>query len=175
VLKSSGVVRKIDDLGRIVIPKEIRKYLGIREGENIEIAVEDSNIKLTKKNIINNYLEDINNICEVASSLVSGTIIITDRDKVTYVSDSFTLNVGDNLSLELTNIMDNRLYTEEDILKKFIFNKKELVGYFSIYPIIDEGNAIGLVIIYDKNNSVRNYHLLTHFIANYISRKIDIS
>ena len=174
-MKSTGVVRKIDDLGRIVIPKEIRKYLGIREGESIEIVVEEDNIKLTKKNIINNYLEDINNICEVASSLVLGTIIITDRDKVTYVSDSSVLNVGDYLSSELINIMDNRVCSEEDILKKFLFNKRELLGYFSIYPISDESNTIGLVIIYDKNKSVKNYHLLTHFISNYISRKIDIS
>ena len=45
---STGVVRKIDDLGRIVIPKEIRKTLGIRDGENLEITVEDDKIKLNK-------------------------------------------------------------------------------------------------------------------------------
>ena len=48
-MESTGVVRKIDDLGRIVIPKEIRKSLGIRDGESLEIIVENNNIKLTKK------------------------------------------------------------------------------------------------------------------------------
>lgn len=48
-LKSTGVVRRIDDLGRIVIPKEIRRNLGIRDGENVEIFTESDSIIL--KNI----------------------------------------------------------------------------------------------------------------------------
>ena len=47
-MKSTGVIRRIDELGRIVIPKEIRKNLNIREGENLEIVVNDNNITLIK-------------------------------------------------------------------------------------------------------------------------------
>ena len=47
-MKTTGVVRKIDDLGRIVIPKEIRRTLKIREGESLEIFVEDETITLRK-------------------------------------------------------------------------------------------------------------------------------
>ena len=51
-LKSTGVIRRIDELGRIVIPKEIRRNLGIRDGENVEIFTESDSIILKKYNII---------------------------------------------------------------------------------------------------------------------------
>ena len=47
-MKSTGVVRRIDELGRIVIPKEIRKTLRIKEGENLEVYIEDETIILKK-------------------------------------------------------------------------------------------------------------------------------
>ena len=50
-MKSTGVIRRIDDLGRIVIPKEIRKNLRIKEGDNLEIFVKDEDIILKKYSI----------------------------------------------------------------------------------------------------------------------------
>ena len=47
-MKSTGVIRRIDELGRIVIPKEIRRTLGIRDGENVEIYTENDSIILKK-------------------------------------------------------------------------------------------------------------------------------
>ena len=47
-MRSTGIVRKIDDLGRIVIPKETRRVLGIKEGDSLEIFTEDENIILKK-------------------------------------------------------------------------------------------------------------------------------
>lgn len=48
-MKSTGVVRKIDELGRIVLPSELRKVFGIREGDQLDISVEGENIILTKR------------------------------------------------------------------------------------------------------------------------------
>ena len=52
---NSGIIRKIDELGRIVIPIEIRKILNINVGENLEFIVNDNNIIIKKNNVINNY------------------------------------------------------------------------------------------------------------------------
>ena len=62
ITKSTGVVRRIDELGRIVIPKEIRKNLGIREGDNLEILIENEKLTLQKFSKITNYQKDIENI-----------------------------------------------------------------------------------------------------------------
>jgi stage V sporulation protein T len=52
-MKSTGVVRRIDDLGRIVIPKEIRRNLRIKEGDNLEVFVEGEDIILKKYSMMN--------------------------------------------------------------------------------------------------------------------------
>ncbi len=54
-MKKTGVVRRIDELGRIVIPKEIRHNLQIREGESLEVYVEENAIVLKKFSFVNNY------------------------------------------------------------------------------------------------------------------------
>ena len=54
-MKATGVIRRIDELGRIVIPKEIRRNLGIRDGESIEIYIENDNIILKKYYRMTNY------------------------------------------------------------------------------------------------------------------------
>lgn len=175
-MKSTGVVRKIDDLGRIVIPKEIRKSLGIRDGENLEISVEDNKIKLTKKNIINNYTDYINKLCLAVSDIISGTLIVTDREKITNISGSgIKISVGAKLSSDLKNMIDNRKVFNETTLNKFIFDNYELVGYYTIYPIIDDGNSLGLVILYNPSKSNHDYEMLIKFLANMLSRKLDIS
>ena len=58
-MKATGVVRRIDDLGRIVIPKEIRKKLRIRDGENLEILVRDDEIVLKKYSMIGHGLGEV--------------------------------------------------------------------------------------------------------------------
>lgn len=49
-MSSTGIVRKIDDLGRVVIPKEIRKYIGIKDGDSLEIFINKGEIILRKYN-----------------------------------------------------------------------------------------------------------------------------
>lgn len=172
---STGVVRKIDDLGRIVIPKEIRKSLGIRDGENLEITVEDSNIRLTKNNIINKYLSDIKELFGAAESFFSGSIILTDREKVILTSNDKLINEGDKLSNELIKMIDNRTtYNDSNILKLTI-GSKEFIGNFLIYPIIDEGNSIGLIILFNDGQTIKEYNILAKYLSVLVAKKIDIT
>ena len=81
-MKTTGIIRRIDELGRIVIPKEIRKNLRIKNGESLEIYLENDSIILKKysqieslKNVSIDYVEAFNQI-------IKHNIIVTDRDKV---------------------------------------------------------------------------------------------
>lgn len=81
-MKTTGIIRRIDELGRIVIPKEIRKNLRIKNGESLEIYLENDSIILRKysqieslKNVSIDYVEAFNQI-------IKHNIIVTDRDKV---------------------------------------------------------------------------------------------
>ena len=73
-MKATGIVRNIDDLGRIVIPKEIRRTMGIKEGDPLEIYVTEEGIclktQLTQAEILERYCEDMNDIPEIAKELI---------------------------------------------------------------------------------------------------------
>ena len=81
-MKSTGVVRRIDELGRIVIPKEIRRNLGIRDGENIEIFTENDSIILKKYYRMSTSSDLASNLCELVYNNFNYKSMITDREKI---------------------------------------------------------------------------------------------
>ena len=81
-LKQTGVTRKIDELGRIVIPKEIRKNLGIRDGESLEIYTSDDSIILKKYYEVKKLEDVCDKLCEMIKNIYDVNILITDREKV---------------------------------------------------------------------------------------------
>ena len=66
-MKTTGIIRRIDDLGRVIIPKEIRKTFNIEEGEPLEIYISDDLICFKKHKNETDYHKDITNIIEILS------------------------------------------------------------------------------------------------------------
>ena len=89
-MKSTGVVRRIDDLGRIVIPKEIRKTFRIKEGENLEIFITDNEtISLKKYSTLNKFEELIKSLLKTFSQ-INKKVIVTDLNII----------LGKNISID---------------------------------------------------------------------------
>ena len=83
---STGIIRRVDELGRIVIPKEIRKSLRIKNGESLEVYLDGDSIILKKFSQIES-LESISvDYVEAFNQIIKHNIIVTDRDKVVAVS-----------------------------------------------------------------------------------------
>ena len=81
-MKETGVSRRIDELGRIVIPKEIRKNLKIREGDQMEFYVEKEYVVLRKQSSLKGIDEDIEHLLEVLYRKLNKEVLLTDLDKV---------------------------------------------------------------------------------------------
>lgn len=173
-MKSTGVIRKIDELGRIVLPKEIRRNLGIRDGENLEIFVDDDKILLKKYSKISDYSEIITNIGQIFSDTTNFNVLITDRDKIVY--SSFDKNIiGKEIDENLLKLIHNRESISQSTLHTYKFNDVNLEGYFLISSIISSIDCLGLVIIYsDKNISDESFKTLK-LVSNLIASKLDIS
>ena len=105
---ASGIVRRIDNLGRVVIPKEIRKTLKIKENEQVEINVLDDNIVLNKYSDIHEYDKSINNLIDIIKSVYDRDIIITNLDKIVLTTKDYKDYINLELSPYLANIVDNR-------------------------------------------------------------------
>lgn len=155
-MKTTGVSRRIDDLGRIVIPKEIRKRLKIREGELLEILVEDENVILTKHSTMKS-MGDIAKLCVAAVDDVNDiNMLITDRDKVIAASSSLRKKYIDrDLSVEVSELFSrhNPTIENEPKILKIDTESEEKTSYI-IFPIIVDGDVAGSVIILGNENKI---------------------
>lgn len=174
-MKSTGVIRKIDELGRIVLPKEIRRNLGIRDGENLEIFVENDHILLKKYSKMQDYSEIVKSLGSVVDNIYDFKMIITDRDKILY---SKIDGVESNMEIDdkLLSPIHNRETSNKNTLETYCFGNNELTGYYMILPIISSIDCLGLIMLFNTSKVIPEYHMdLLKLISNLITSKIDIA
>lgn len=153
-MKATGVVRRIDDLGRIVIPKEIRRNLRIRDGESLEIFVDNNNVVLKKFSIMRNIDEYASNLVIALYSLIKKGIVITDGDSVIACSS----NLKDLLNKSISDDISVSIKRRESILEKYdkdlvITNDYSINSKYAMNAIVSNGDSVGLVIIFGDDIS----------------------
>ncbi len=175
-MKTTGVIRRIDELGRIVIPKEIRRNLGIRDGENIEIFTDETSIILKKHSRIASYSEIINKIGDLTNNIMGYPIIVTDREKVIFASGEAVKKLLDkSLSKKLIDLIDQRESLIDNQEMNLSFGNIDINGYFAIYPIISSNDSVGLVIIFNKNKIDDSEIKFSKLLSRLIGEKIDVA
>ena len=109
-MKATGIVRRIDDLGRVVIPKEIRRTMRIREGDPLEIyTAADGEVIFKKYSPMGDFAEFTAQYAEVLSKALNMPVAITDRDRVVAVSGMPKKEYLDRrITGELEQVMSNR-------------------------------------------------------------------
>lgn len=169
-MKQTGVTRKIDELGRIVIPKEIRKNLGIRDGEALEIFTSEDSIILKKYFEVRKYEDLSSKLCELIKNIYNVDLVITDREKVITASNKDIVE-NTKLNNKFLELIDNReMFISKELLT--INLGIDISGYFTIIPIIASSDSLGLVIIISDNDN--DYSSLGKLLAKIIADKIDI-
>ena len=149
-MKATGVVRRIDDLGRIVIPKEIRRTLHIKEGDPLEIFTDkEGEVILKKYSPIGELSEFATGYAETLSKTTGHIACITDKDSVIAVSGGSKKEfLEQSLSPELEKIMENKeIYTSKENNELAVpitqnDNKERRYNSQVIYPIISDGDVI---------------------------------
>ena len=109
-MKATGIVRRIDDLGRVVIPKEIRRTMRIREGDPLEIYTTKEGEVIFKKYSLLGGLEDFAaQFCDTLSRSTDFTAAVTDRDAIIAVAGVGKRELlGKTISEPLERIMEDR-------------------------------------------------------------------
>ena len=171
-MKSTGVVRRIDELGRIVIPKEIRRNLGIRDGENIEIFLENDNIILKKYSRMSTNTDLANMLCELVYNTFNYKMIITDREKVIATAGLPTNLIGHLLPSEYLTILEEReIKVQENTSLKI--GEYPLANNVLLIPIISLNDSIGLIIMISEN-PLKEGIAIGKLISSLFSQKMDI-
>ena len=115
-MKATGIVRRIDDLGRVVIPKEIRRTMRIREGDPLEIYTSRDGEVIFKKYSLLGGVEDFAaDLCETMSRSTGCVCAVTDRDTIIAVAGGGKRELmGKRIAPELEQIMEGRkIYQRE--------------------------------------------------------------
>lgn len=184
-LKSTGVVRRIDDLGRVVIPKEIRRTLRIKEGDPLEIFTDkEGEVILKKYSPIGELSEFAAEYAETLTKTTGHIAYITDKDTVIAVSGASKKEwLEQGISQELEKILDNKVkYVSKennDMAVPITQNEKNDKIYKAqvIYPIISDGDAIGSVILLSKDDKTKMSEVeqkVAQSAANFLGKQMEI-
>lgn len=160
-MKATGIVRRIDDLGRVVVPKEIRRTLRIREGDPLEIFTDrEGEIILKKYSPIGELSLFAKQYAESMAQTTGYIVCITDRDQVIAATGAARKELQDKpISKQLEHLMNERemLVTGKDGRNMIPVVNGQTEEYMSLaaQPIICEGDVIGLVAILSKDAKIQ--------------------
>jgi AbrB family transcriptional regulator (stage V sporulation protein T) len=182
-MKATGIIRRIDDLGRIVIPKELRRTYKMKEGDPVEIFTNDGGELILKKfSPINDISSFSNAYAEALNFTVRQTVLICDTDTVISASGN---NKKDYLKCTLHSDIQraligrkNILHSKRDSPKLFAVKQDEAVNFYSqiIVPILVKGDAYGAVIMlsYDPGYTLGQNELnLCITAASFFASQLD--
>ena len=147
-MKATGIVRRIDDLGRVVIPREIRRTLKIREGDPLEILIEKNCVCFKKYSTLGSFSEDILRVAQdMAQRTFNHQIAIYDRDSKVSGPNSYSSYVDESW---------------EDNSTSFEY---EGMG---VYPIVSDGELYGYICCPESDMSAE-----MTMIACYLSAAVE--
>lgn len=157
-MKATGIVRRIDDLGRVVIPKEIRRTLRIREGDPLEIFVDrDGEVILKKYSPISELSDFAKEYAEALFDSLGNPVLICDRDAYIAVAGG---SKKDYLNKNISDLIEKTMEDRSSVLKtaqgeiSLVEGNEEPVSSYTVGPIIANGDPIGAVIIFSKEGSL---------------------
>lgn len=159
-MKATGIVRRIDDLGRIVVPKEIRRVLRIREGDPLEIFTgKDGEIVLKKYSPLGELGTFAQQYVDSIAQILNCPVCVADRDQIIAVAGMSKKElVGKSIHKELEEVINDR---EAILARKGDTHFINITGDDAEYEgevvqtIICEGDAIGAVIVLSKDKKTR--------------------
>jgi len=182
-MKATGIVRRIDDLGRVVIPKEIRRTLRIREGDPLEIFTDrEGEVILKKYSPIGELNEFATEYCESLYETTKYIAIISDRDSIIAVAGASKKEYLDRrVSPELEKIMESRnvyVANEKNKPVKIFYEDENPEEYTAqvIAPIVMQGDPIGTVMLLSKdpNASIGELEIkLVETASGFLSKQME--
>ncbi len=182
-MKESGIVRKLDNLGRLVIPKEIRRCMRIKEGSPIEFGLLSSGeIVLSRYSLVGQISDYADDFCEILGEVSDATIFVTDRDKVlSSYGISKKMTIGVKVSDEMLDILDSQnCYTaslsQGTTIIPIIEDDKNTYYSQIIMPIIIGGEVEGTIVICDTKGNVNlgaEHIFALKLIAKFLSKQME--
>ncbi|MBR4178101.1 MAG: AbrB/MazE/SpoVT family DNA-binding domain-containing protein [Bacilli bacterium] len=145
-MNKSGIIRKIDELGRIVLPKELRKTLNIHAGDDFQITIDNEKIILEKYSILDSYENILISIINCFLSVKKYNIYLVIKNRIINFNNEIITNIILNI------ILERKIYINDKVEKNIIGNNLCDIGKMVIYPIVINSDLLGSLIIIGKDD-----------------------
>ncbi|MDI7743859.1 stage V sporulation protein T [Lysinibacillus fusiformis] len=177
-MKATGIVRRIDDLGRVVIPKEIRRTMRIREGDPLEIYTDrEGEVILKKYSPINDLSEFAKEYVESLYETVGTPALISDRDEMIAIAGlSKKEYTNRRLSVFAEDFMKQRsvVLEKNESTIELVPGQFEQVKSYCVAPIITNGDAIGAVYLISKVHVISEVESkAAETAANFLAKQME--
>ncbi len=179
-MKATGIVRRVDDLGRIVIPKEIRRTLKIREGDPLEIYTEkDGGVIFRKYSPMGDLQDFAAQICDSIGSNTGSIAAVADRDSIIALAGAPKRELMDKPnSPELDKLMEQRKnyrYRQgETRIRAAEGSDKYHLGVAA--PILSQGDLMGCVMLLMGENTApfqESDQKLVQTVAGFLGKQME--
>ena len=178
-MKATGIVRRIDDLGRVVIPKEIRRTMRIREGDPLEIYTDkDGEVIFKKYSPIGELSDFAAQICDSLHKSTDAIAAVCDRDTVIAISGGARRELMDKrISAELEHIMEGRsTYRYDGSSSISVSDSADNFCVSVAAPVISEGDVMGCVMFVSPRNSAPCTDIeykLAQTVASFLGKQME--
>ncbi len=179
-MKATGIVRRIDDLGRVVIPKEIRRTMRIREGDPLEIFTDkDGELIFKKYSPIGELSDFAAQICDSLRKSTDGIAAVCDRDSVIAIAGGGKKELLDKpISPQLSELLDSRTpyrHTAGGCCLP-VSAAEESFCVSAAVPVISDGDVMGSVMFVTARNSAPGSELefkLAQTVAAFLGKQME--
>ena len=156
-MKATGIVRRIDDLGRVVIPKEIRRTMRIREGDPLEIYTDrEGGVIFKKYSQLGGVSDFADQLCEALSRTAGQIAVIPDRDSCIAVGGIPRRELaGRRLSTRLESLMEGRQSWQSKGERLPVCEDSDKYRVVTAVPILSEGDVLGCVLFLSADDNTR--------------------
>ena len=175
-MKATGIIRRIDDLGRVVIPKEIRKNLRIKEGDNLEIFVVNEDIILKKYSMMNKINDLAQELTDAIYTFMKHSIFITDTDQVVAASGPLKKKyLNKNISEFITESIKRRDKILENHFKELNFIEDEKLNCsYVMSTILVNGEATGMILIISEEEKLSDAEMqMAGIVSSFMTKYLE--
>ena len=152
-MKTATIKRQIDDLGRVLIPKEIRKMLFLEEDDQVEFVLEDGRIYIRKYSYLNDLSDYIQDLTNTIHEVCRHFAIVTDEDKIIAATGEipmmWSLNqpITDNIKRAFKTTLPTQLYDET-------LTDNQMFKFMVVLPICRHEKPLGAIIIASQKEMI---------------------
>lgn len=181
-MQETGMVRRIDELGRVVIPKEMRKTLRIKEGDPLEIYTDKDQLVFKKYSPISTLTDYAQAVADGIEELTEKVCFITDNDSIIYASKGkHKEKIGKSISSEVEKVLKERKSVaissaDGGTVIPLIDGEDFQTENQIIVPIISGGDCFGSIIVFDNEKSSHFNSSDVKFVqlgATFLSKQFD--